>query len=43
MQYLARNFASQLKETITKDKLVYMGKADDGELLTVRSLSLETL
>ena len=46
MQYLARNFASQLKETIAKDKLdeygdsfeyksVYMGKTEDGELLTV--------
>lgn len=45
MQYLARNFASQLKEAIAKDKLdeygesfeyksVYMGIAEDGELLT---------
>ena len=46
MQYLARNLASQLKGAIAKDKLdeygesfeyksVYMGKAEDGELLTV--------
>ena len=46
IQYLARNIASQLKETIAKDKLdeygdsfeyksVYMGKTEDGELLTV--------
>lgn len=46
MQYLARNFASQVKEAIAKDKLdeygesfeyksVYMGIAEDGELLTV--------
>lgn len=46
MQYLARNFASQLKEAIAKDRLdeygqsfeyksVHMEKAEDGEFLTV--------
>ena len=51
MQYLARNFASQLKEAIAKDKLdeygesfeyksMFMGKAEDGELLTVEEFIL---
>ena len=54
MQYLGRNFASQLKEAIAKDKLdkygesfeykpVYMGKAEDGELFTVEEFTLEAL